>query len=55
MNEYMNTPKVSGDEKDGLGKIKNNFRWRSGVRKNIKKQYNKRNRKHVKEIIREEY
>lgn len=38
---------VNGDEYDALTKAKNYYNWRSGVRKKIKRGYNKRFRKQV--------
>ena len=47
-------PMKTGDEWDALTKAKRFFRWRSGVRKRIKKQYNKKERQWMKGVDEDE-
>jgi len=53
MNERMNVPTTNGDEVDAFGKGKRALVWQPGERKAIKRGYNRRNRKAVKEELRE--
>lgn len=56
MNERMNVPLTNGDEQDAFGKRgKRMLVWAPGERKAIKRGYNRRNRKTVKEELRERY
>lgn len=48
-----NVPLTSGDEQDALTPSKRYFAWKSGVRKSIKRGYNKRARKSAKQDIRD--
>ena len=43
-------PMKSGDEYDGLTKARKFYLWKTGKLKKIKRAYNKRFRKYVKEI-----
>jgi hypothetical protein len=43
-------PMKGGDEYDGLTKARKFLLWKSGQLKKIKRAYNKRFRKHIKEI-----
>jgi capsid portal protein len=43
-------PMKGGDEYDGLTKARRFMLWKSGQLKKIKRAYNKRFRKHIKEI-----
>jgi len=47
-------PLESGMEQDALTRNKKYFRWNAGVRKAVKRAYNKRNRKYVNQKIRQE-
>jgi hypothetical protein len=48
----MELPLKSGDEQDALTPWKKYLRWRPGVRKKIKRNYNKRiRRKAKKEVV----
>jgi hypothetical protein len=43
-------PMKGGDEYDGLTKARKFLLWKSGQLKKIKRAYNKRFRKHIKEV-----
>lgn len=43
-------PTKGGDEEDGLSKSRKFYMWKRGQLKKIKRAYNKRFRKHTKEI-----
>ena len=43
-------PMKGGDEYDGLTKARKFYMWKSGQLKKIKRAYNKRFRKHTKEV-----
>lgn len=51
---YGNVKIVSADEVDALNKnTKKHLRWKSGERKRIKTEYNQRNRKTIKENLKD--
>jgi hypothetical protein len=43
-------PMISGDEQDALTRAKRFHKWRAGVRRHIKRRYNRRVRKQGKRI-----
>ena len=45
-------PMKGGDEYDGLTKARKFYMWKRGQLKKIKRAYNKRFRKHTKELMR---